>query len=307
MQYIVNRLLQTLIVIFGVSIFAFGLMYLTGDPAMMLLGEAADTMTVEEVNAYRHLKGFDRPWLIQYFDFASKAVRGDFGESFRFHRPAFEVVLERVPATLELAIFALILSVVLAVPIGVISATRPNTLADHLTTLGALIGQSIPSFWLGILLMMVFGVTLKWLPISGRGDWRNILLPGITLAVFPLARNMRLTRSSLLEVLHKDYIRTARAKGLAGRSVTSGHGVRNALLPLVTAVGLQVGFLLGGSVIIESIFAWPGVGRLIYMSINAKDFPVVLAGVVMLAISTTMANLLVDIFYSFLDPRIHYT
>lgn len=281
-------------------------MFLTGDPALMLLGEAADTMTVEEVEEYRHKKGFDRPWIIQYFDFASKAVRGDFGESFRFHRPAFEVVIERVPATLELAIFALVLSVVLAVPIGVISATRPNTWADHLTTLGALIGQSIPSFWLGILLMMVFGVSLKWLPISGRGDWQHILLPGITLAVFPLARNMRLTRSALLEVLHKDYIRTAQAKGLTGRSVTYGHALRNALLPLVTAVGLQVGFLLGGSVIIESIFAWPGVGRLIYMSINAKDFPVVLAGVVMLAISTTMANLLVDIFYSYLDPRIHY-
>jgi len=305
-QYIVNRLAQTLIVIFGVSIFAFGLMYLTGDPALMLLGEAADTLTVEEVDEYRHKKGFDRPWIIQYFDFASKAVTGDFGESFRFHRPAFEVVMERVPATLELATFALILSVVIAVPIGVVSATRPNTLADHLTTLGALIGQSIPSFWLGILLMMVFGVTLKWLPISGRGDWRHILLPGITLAVFPLARNMRLTRSALLEVLHKDYIRTARAKGLVGRSVTYGHGLRNALLPLVTAVGLQVGFLLGGSVIIESIFAWPGVGRLIYMSINAKDFPVVLAGVVMLAISTTMANLFVDLFYAYLDPRIHY-
>ncbi len=221
MHYIINRLFQTLIVIFGVSIFAFGLMFLTGDPAVMLLGEAADSMTIEEVDEYRHKKGFDRPWVIQYIDFASKAVRGDFGESFRFHRPAFEVVMERVPATLELTAFALILSVVIAVPIGVVSATRPNTWADHVTTLGALIGQSIPSFWLGILLMMVFGVTLKWLPISGRGDWRHILLPGITLAVFPLARNMRLTRSTLLEVLHKDYIRTAHAKGLAGRSVTA--------------------------------------------------------------------------------------
>ena len=307
MQYIVNRLLQTLLVIVGISFIAFGLMFLTGDPATMLLGEAADTMTVEEVNEFRHLRGFDRPWLIQYFDFASKAVMGDFGESFRFHRPAFEVVLERVPATLELTTFALILSVLVAVPIGVISATRPNTWADHLTTLGALIGQSIPDFWFGILLMIVFGVTLKWLPISGRGDWRHLLLPGITLAVFPLARNMRLTRSALLEVLHKDYIRTARAKGLSRGSVIYGHALRNALLPLVTAVGLQIGFLLGGSVIIESIFAWPGVGRLIYLSINSKDFPVVLTGVVMLAISTTMANLFVDLFYAYLDPRIRYT
>ncbi len=306
MGFIVRRLLQTIIVVFGVSIMAFGLMFLTGDPTEVLLGEGADTMTVEEINEYRHKRGFDRPWLIQYFDFAWKAVRGDFGESFRFHRPAFEVVLERVPATLELTSFALIISVIFAVPIGVISATRTNTWADHLTTLGALIGQSIPNFWLGIVLMMIFGVALKWLPVSGRGDWRHLLMPGLTLAVFPLARNMRLTRSDLLEILHSDFIRTARSKGLEERIVIYGHALRNALLPLVTAVGLQIGFLLGGSVIIETIFAWPGVGRLIYFSINNKDFPVVQAGVVMLAISTTMANLIVDLLYAYLDPRIRY-
>jgi len=307
MRYTIQRLLQTIIVIFGVSIISFGLMFLTGDPAIILLGEAADTMTIEEVNEYRHKRGFDRPWLIQYVDFAWKAVRGDFGESFRFHRPAFKVVLERLPATLELTGFALLISVIFAVPIGVISATRPNTWADYLTTLGALIGQSVPSFWLGIVLMIIFGVTLKWLPISGRGDWRNLLMPGLTLAVFPLARNMRLTRSDLLEVLHKDFIRTARAKGLREKNVIYGHALRNAFLPLVTAVGLQVGFLLGGSVIIETIFAWPGVGRLIYLSILSKDFPVVQAGVIMLAISTTMANLIVDLIYAYLDPRIHYS
>lgn len=305
--YIIKRLFQTIVVIFGVSLITFGLMFLTGDPAEMLLGEAADTMTPEAIQEYRHKRGFDRPWFVQYFDFAWNAIQGDFGESYRFHRSSWDVVIERLPATLELTGFALIFSVTLAVPIGVLSAARPNTWIDHITTLGSLLGQSIPNFWLGIVLMIIFGVLLKWLPVSGRGDWRNILMPGITLAVFSLAQNMRLTRSTVLEFIHSDFVRTARAKGLREGTIIVRHALRNALLPVVTTVGLQVGYLLGGSVIIETIFAWPGVGRLIYFSINGKDFPVVQAGVIMLAISTTMANLLVDLVYAFLDPRIRYT
>jgi ABC-type dipeptide/oligopeptide/nickel transport system permease component len=304
--YILKRFLQTIVVIIGVSIIAFGLMFLTGDPAEILLGQGADSMSIDEINAYRHLKGFDRPWYIQYLDFASKAIHGDFGDSYRFHRPAWDVVMERLPATLQLDGFALVLSVVLAIPVGIISATKPNTIADHVTTLASLVGQSVPNFWLGIILMIIFAVNLKWLPVSGMGSWRNLIMPGITLSVFSLAQNMRLTRSTLLEFIHADFVRTARAKGLKESAILFRHAFRNALLPLVTVVGLQVGYLLGGSVIIETIFAWPGVGRLIYMSITGKDFPVVQAGVIMLAVSTTLANLLVDLVYGFLDPRIRY-
>lgn len=305
--YLIRRLLQTFLVIFGVSIFSFGLMFLTGDPTELLLGAGADFMTHEEIEEYRRAMGFDRPWLIQYVDFASGAIRGDFGDSLMHHRPAFSVVSERMPATVQLAIFALLISVIFAIPVGVISATRPNSWYDYVSMTGALIGQSVPSFWLGILLMLFFGVYLKWLPISGRGTWQHLVLPGITLAAFSLARNARLTRSSLLEVMQQDYMRTARAKGLNENRIVYRHGLRNALIPLITMVGLQVGFLLGGSVIIETIFAWPGIGRLIIQSIYNKDFPVVQAGVTLLAIIFVMVNLLVDLIYGWLDPRVHYS
>ncbi|MGQ9584433.1 MAG: ABC transporter permease [Anaerolineae bacterium] len=306
MQYVIRRLLQTFIVIFGVSVFSFGLMFLTGDPAEVLLGEGANYMTQEQIEAYRHLKGFDRPWYIQYLDFASKAIQGDFGQSFRYHQPALQVVMQRFPATLQLAAVALAISVVIGIPAGVLSATRPNTGVDYLSTLVALIGQSVPSFWLGIMLMLILGVWLRLLPISGRGDWRNLLMPGFTLAAFSLARNMRLTRSSLLDVIQQDYVRTARAKGLPESRVIYLHALRNALLPVVTAVGLQLGFLLGGSVIIETVFAWPGVGRLIIDAIYNKDFPLVQAGVTLLATAFTLVNLGVDLLYSWIDPRIRY-
>jgi len=304
--YILRRLLQTVIVVLGVSFITFGLMYMTGDPVQVLLGNAVDRMTQEQIEEYRVKRGFDRPWIIQYLDFMGKAVRGDFGESYKFFRPAWDVVAERLPATLELASIALIISVVVSLPVGVISATKPNTIIDNIATLGSLLGQSIPNFWLALVLMLVFAVKLEWLPVSGRGDWRNFVMPSITLATFSLAQNMRMTRSTLLEYIHSDFVRTARAKGLKERMIVTRHALRNALLPLVTLVGLQVGYLLGGSVIIESIFAWPGVGRLIYQSINNKDFPVVQTGVIIVAVSTTMANLLVDIVYAWLDPRIRY-
>jgi peptide/nickel transport system permease protein len=304
--YILRRLLQTVIVVLGVSFITFGLMYMTGDPVQVLLGNAVDRMTPEQIEEYRVKRGFDRPWIIQYGEFMVHAVQGDFGESYKFFRPAWDVVAERLPATLELASIALIISVVVSLPVGVISATKPNTIIDNIATLGSLLGQSIPNFWLALVLMLVFAVNLEWLPVSGRGDWRNFVMPSITLATFSLAQNMRMTRSTLLEYIHSDFVRTARAKGLKERTIITRHALRNALLPLVTLVGLQVGYLLGGSVIIESIFAWPGVGRLIYQSINNKDFPVVQTGVIIVAISTTMANLLVDIVYAWLDPRIRY-
>jgi peptide/nickel transport system permease protein len=304
MAFLVRRLLLTIVVVFGVSIISFGLTYLTGDPAVIMLGSGADLMTQAQINEFRHARGFDRPWYVQYADFAANAVRGDFGKSLQYNQPAFQVVVDRFPATLELAVLSLLISVVFAIPLGVLSATRPNSIFDHMCTLLALVGQSLPNFWLGILLMLYFGVTLRWLPISGRGDWHNLILPAVTLAAFPLARNMRLFRSSLLDVIHTDYIRTARAKGLGENAVMYSHAMRNALLPLVTMLGLQLGFTLGGSVIIETVFAWPGVGRVIIQAINQKDFPVVQAGVTLLALAFTITNLIVDLLYSRIDPRI---
>jgi peptide/nickel transport system permease protein len=281
-------------------------MFLTGDPAEVRLGAGADLMTAEEIQEYRERMGYDRPWYVQYLDFLGGAVRGDFGESIRYHEPAFQVVMRRLPATAQLAAVSLLISVILGVPIGVISATRPNTWVDYLTTFFALVGQSVPSFWLGIMLMLIFGVWLRWLPISGRGGWQNLLMPSFTLAAFSLARNMRLTRSSLLEVIQQDYVRTARSKGLSEYRVLFGHALRNAMLPIVTMIGLQLGFLMAGSVITESIFAWPGVGRLIIEAIYNKDFPLIQAGVTMLAVSFTMVNLIVDLLYAYIDPRVRY-
>jgi ABC-type dipeptide/oligopeptide/nickel transport system permease component len=212
--------------------------------------------------------------------------------------------MERMPATLELAFASLAISVVLALPLGIISATKRGTIYDNVSMLGALIGQSMPNFWLGIMLILVFGVTLQWLPISGRGGIDHLVLPAVTLAVFPLARNTRLIRSSMLEVLRQDYLRTARAKGLRETSVLVSHALRNAMIPVVTVVGMQFGTLLGGAVITETIFAWPGVGRLTVQSIYNKDFPVIQAAVTILALIFIFLNLIIDILYTYLDPRI---
>jgi peptide/nickel transport system permease protein len=304
MPYVVRRVLQTLIVIVGVSVVGFGLTWLTGDPTEVLLGDGADRMTVEQIEAFRHQMGFDRPFLVQYADFAWKALHGDFGYSFVRHQPAFQVITDKLPATIRLAAFAFVLSLLVSIPLGVVSAVRPHSIVDRISTLTALTGQSIPSFWLGILLILLFGVELRWLPISGSGSWQAIIMPGITLAAFPIARNMRLTRSSMLDYMQRDFVRTARAKGISETRVITLHVLRNSLLPIVTAVGLELGFLLGGSVITETIFGWPGVGREIVAAVGSKDFPVVQAGVILLALIFATVNLAVDLAYSWIDPRI---
>ncbi|WP_293862780.1 ABC transporter permease [uncultured Alsobacter sp.] len=304
MRYVLRRLAQSVIVVFGVSIVAFGLLFLTGDPTEVILGDGADRMTVDQIQEFRAKMGFDRPWLVQYASFVGKALQGDFGYSFIRHQPAYEVIVDKLPATIQLAAFAFVLSLVISIPLGVLSATRPNTTVDHAVTALTLAGQSIPSFWLGILLILFFGVELKWLPISGSGTWKHLVMPGITLAAFPMARNMRLTRSSMLDFMQRDFVRTARAKGISERRVVYAHVLRNSLLPIVTAVGLELGFLLGGSVIVETIFGWPGVGREIVAAIGSKDFFVVQAGVIMLALIFAGVNLLIDLVYVWVDPRI---
>ncbi len=299
--YIVRRLAQAIIVVFGVSIMAFGLMFLTGDPSSVMIG---DDWTTEQVAEFRHRMGFDRPWYVQYGDFLSKAVRGDFGTSLRHHQPVFELIMERMPATLELAGTALLISLVISIPIGVISATRRGTWADNLVMLGAMLGQSAPVYWLGIILMLLFAVFLRWLPPGGREGFASLILPAISLASYDIARNSRMVRSCMLEVLSHDYIRTARSKGLAERTVIYKHALRNALIPVVTLVGIQLGHLLGGAVVTESVFAWPGVGRLILDGISGKDLPLVQAAVTILAMGFVGVNLMIDLLYGFLDPRV---
>ncbi len=299
--YVVRRLLQSVFVLFGVSLLSFGLLFLSGDPAALMANEA---WSASQLEAFRHQMGFDRPWYVQYFDFLSGAVRGDFGVSLRQQQPTFQLILDRLPATLELAGASLLITVGLGVPLGILAAVRRGSIWDSLLMLAALIGQSVPAFWLGLLLIMVFSVWLDWFPVAGRGGLEYLVLPAITLGLFATTYVARLARSSMLEVLSQDYVRTAHSKGLRRRTVLVRHALRNALLPLVTIVGLQLGALLGGSVITETIFAWPGIGRLTYQAIQTKDLPLVQACVTVLAISFVLVNLLVDIAYTYLDPQV---
>jgi peptide/nickel transport system permease protein len=248
--------------------------------------------------------GFDDPFFVQYGRFLKGALRGDFGQSVRHGEPAFDLVLERMPATLELAGAALLLALCLAIPAGIVSAVRRNSPVDYIATVVALFGQSLPTFWLGIMLILVFSVQFHWLPSSGRGTLQHLVLPAVTLGLFTTARITRLTRSGMLEVLSQDYIRTARAQGVNDPPLVWKHALKNAGIPIVTIVGIELGTLLGGSVITETIFAWPGVGRLSVQAIANRDYPVVQAAVFLLASTFVIVNLLVDVVYTYLDPRI---
>jgi ABC-type dipeptide/oligopeptide/nickel transport system permease component len=302
-RFLTRRFLKAILVLVGVTFFSFGMIFLNGDPATLMAGES---WTQQDLQNFRHAMGFDRPWPVQYVEFVSKAVHGDFGVSLRQRQPAMELVLQRMPATLQLALAAMLLSIVIAFPIGIVSAVRRNSIWDQMARFLALLGQAMPVFWLGIMLILVFAVRLRWFPVSGRGSWQSLVLPAVALSMYPLARNIRMVRSSLLEVLRLDYIVTARAKGLSYNVVLVRHALRNALIPVVTLIGLDFGALLGGAIVTESVFAWPGVGRLTVQAIYGKDFPIVQAAVTVLAIIFILINLAMDIIYSFLDPRIKY-
>jgi ABC-type dipeptide/oligopeptide/nickel transport system permease component len=302
-SYLLRRLWQSLLVIFGVSVVVFLILHLTGDPAALLLPPDA---TAEDIAKFRHDMGFDDPVAVQYVRFLKGAVRGDFGESIRHGEPAMGLVVERLPATFELAGAGLLIALALAIPAGIVSAVRRNTSVDYISTIVALLGQAMPTFWLGIMLILVFSVRLNWLPSSGRGDLEHLILPAITLGLFTTARITRLTRSGMLEVLGQDYIRTARAKGVGEPPVVWKHALKNASIPIVTIVGIELGTLLGGSVITETIFAWPGVGRLSVQAIFNRDYPVVQSAVFLLASTFVIVNFLVDVVYTYLDPRIRF-
>jgi peptide/nickel transport system permease protein len=299
--YFTRRLLQSLVVLLGVSFVVFFILHLTGDPALVLLPPDA---SADDVRRFREAMGFNDPFLVQYGRFLGGALRGDFGQSIRHGEPAFHLVAERMPATFELAGAALLIALVLAIPAGIVSAVRRNTAIDYVSTVVALLGQSMPTFWLGIMLILLFSVQFHLLPSSGRGTVEHLVLPAVTLGLFTTARITRLTRSGMLEVLSQDYIRTARAKGVSDPPVVWKHALKNAAIPIVTIVGIELGTLLGGAVITETIFAWPGVGRLSVQAIANRDYPVVQAAVFLLATTFILVNLAVDVVYTYLDPRI---
>src|SRR5215471_17413762 len=303
-QYIAQRLAQAVLVVFGVVTAVFFLLQLTGDPVRLMIGEAASEADVENI---RHQLGLDRPLPERYITFLAGAAHADFGQSIRQQgRPAMEIVLDRYPATLRLTFLALTLSVVMSTVFGVISAVKRYSALDNVVMVMALVGQSVPNFWLGIMLILVFAVELGWLPSQGYGDgsFNHLLLPTLTLAAPGLARLTRLVRSGMLDVLGEDYVRTARAKGLRGTGVVFGHALKNAAIPLVTIIGLDLGVLLGGAIVTEQIFAWPGVGLEVVLAINGRDFPVVQAAVAVVATSFVLINLVVDVLYTWLDPRV---
>jgi peptide/nickel transport system permease protein len=310
--YLLRRLGAAVPVIGVVSVVVFSLIHLTpGDPVSIMLREESDPATAATL---RRQLGLDRPLPLQYLVWLGRAVQGDLGQSIRTNQPVVDAIRHRVPVTLSLAAAALVVALLIGLPAGILAALRRNSVVDVTATLVAICGVSLPSFWLAILLILIFSVTLGWLPPLGwvspsrdLGAWgRSLVLPSVTLGVAIAAVVMRMTRASLLEVLELEYVRTARAKGLAERWIVLGHALRNALIPVVTVVGLQAGALLGGAVITETIFALPGVGRLLVDAIFQRDFPIVQGVVLFLAVNFLVVNLLVDLTYAWLDPRIRY-
>ena len=301
MRFVLRRVPQLIVVLFGVSLVTFSLVRLTGDPAVLLLGEGATREAIAETRAEL---GLDRPLHVQYALFLANALRGDFGESLRYRQSAISLFTERLPATLELASAALLLALAIGLPIGVAAALRPQSFFDGLVRGLALVGQAVPGFYLGLVAIIVLGAQLHLLPTGGRGTLAHLILPASTLAAFQIAVVARFARGSMLEVLGEDFVRTARAKGLQRSRVVIRHALRNALIPVVTIVALQVGTLLSGAVVTETVFAWPGVGRLAVQAIYTRDFPVVQVTVMITAVLFVVINLLTDLVYVLLDPRV---
>ena len=295
------RLIRSIAVVFGVVTIVFFMSRAVGDPITYL---APIESTAEELEAIKDEIGLNDPLIQQYGRFVADIARLDFGQSFRANRPATDVVSERIVATIQLGTAALLFAFAIGIPLGILAAVRRGGAIDVVSRLFALLGQAVPNFWLGLILILFIAVRFEWLPTGGRIGWSGIILPAITLGSFPAAAIMRFTRSAMLDALQQDYIRTARAKGLNERAVIVRHALRNSLLAVVTLLGLQVGSILSGAIVVETVFAWPGLGRLIIQSIVASDFPVVQAAVVMTSIWIVFVNLVVDVSYSFLDPRI---
>ena len=300
-RYLVHRLLWAAVVLLGITLAVFLVVHLSGDPAALYMSPEG---TRQDYELLRAAMGFDRPLPEQYGRFLARALQGDFGRSLRHQQPSLPLVLERFPATLRLAMTAMGIAVLLALPLGILSAVRRNSLLDTSAMIFALSGQCMPTFWLGILLILVFAVNLRWVPVYGGEGWLTLVLPALTLGVWAMARTARITRSSMLEVLHQDFVRTARAKGLGEVPTVLRHALRNGAIPSVTALGLELGNLLGGAVITEAVFAYPGVGRLAVEAVVNKDVPLIQAVVFMVAGALLLLNVLIDLAYVALDPRV---
>jgi ABC-type dipeptide/oligopeptide/nickel transport system permease component len=303
-RYMVGRLAYSVVVIFGVVVVVFAIMRLTGDPAALLLPLG---FTQDDLQQVRHEMDLDQPLHVQLAKYLSRAARGNFGQSLRYHDSAIRLVLERAPATLWLTAGAMVVMGLVALPLGILAASRRDSLLDAAASAVALTGQAMPTFWLGIIFILVFGLRLRWLPTSGSGTVWHLVMPSIALGAFSAGLTTRLVRSSLLEVLSQHYVRTARSKGLSERLVIFKHALRNAAIPVVTIAGLQLGTLLGGAIVTETVFGYPGMARLAVEAVFYRDFPVVQAFVVVTAIVMVGINVLVDVCYVVLDPRITYT
>jgi peptide/nickel transport system permease protein len=308
LTYVLRRLGLMVFIMLGVSVITFSMMHLVpGDPAEVIAMERyGEEITAETIEHVRRELGLDQPIYVQYSRWLSNVLHGDLGYSHRTDRPVLDEILTRLPATIQLALAGMLVSLIIAIPIGTISATRQYSAADNISMFGALLGVSMPNFWLGLLLIMFFSVHLGWLPVFGRGSIEHLILPAVTLGTGMAAITTRLIRSSILEVLGQDYIRTARAKGLKEKVVIYKHTLKNAMIPVVTIVGLQFASLLEGAVIVEVIFAWPGIGRLLVDSIFARDFMLIQGCILFIAAMFVLVNLLVDISYAYLDPKIRY-
>ena len=307
LRYALGRLLGTVPVLFGVTLLVFLMAWVTpGDPVVAMLGEASQGISRQALEDLRMELGLDRPLPVQYVGYVAGLLRGDLGTSVRSRRPVLAEIRDRLPATLELALAALSIAVALGVTLGVLAAVRKRTWVDGAAIAVALVGVSIPVFWSGFLLMIVFALELGWLPASGRGTWRHLVLPAVTVGVSSAAFIARITRGAVLEALAQDYVRTAKAKGLAPRRVVLRHALRNGLLPVVTVVGLQLGGLLGGAVLTETVFAWPGVGRLLVDAIVARDLPLVQGSVLVVSLLFILVNLAVDLSYAAINPKVRY-
>lgn len=303
-HFLVKRLLSIIPVLLGISLLLFSMLrMLPGDPAQVLAGQMASP---EDVKIIRIQMGLDQPFYIQYAVFLKRLVHLDLGVSARTQSPVIQEIWARLPNTILLALCAITLACVFGIPAGVVAAIRPYSWIDYLVTLASLFGISMPVFWLGLMLMIVFSITLQWLPAGGIGTWKHLVLPSITLASFVVAFIARMTRSCMLEVLSQDYVTTARSKGLKEKVIIVKHALKNALIPIITVVGLQFGLLLGGAVLTETVFAWPGLGRLIVDSILARDYAMIQGSILIFGLLYTLVNLLVDMLYAFVDPRVRY-
>lgn len=302
LRYVIKRIFLLIPILLGMTIIVFSMLHLApGDPIDLIVGP---NVTPEVRENIRHQYGLDRPVAVQYVSFVKRLLRGDLGQSILQHKPVAEIILEKFPVTLELGLTSLVISFLIAVPIGVKAAVKRNTVTDYGSMSLSLVGMSMPTFWFGLMLLYLFAYKLRLFPISGYGTWRHLFLPAMAIGITDAALTARMVRSSMLEVIRQDYIRTARSKGLSEKAVINRHALKNALIPIITLLGLRIGWIMGGSVVVEIVFTRPGLGRMMVEAILSRDYPVVQGGMVVLTTAVILGNLLADVLYAVVDPRI---